>query len=246
MTRTLDVNADVGEGFGHDAALMRHITSANVACGFHAGDAETMAQTCALAVAHGVAIGAQVSYRDREGFGRRDRDVAPRRLLADILEQVEALRAAAQRAGGRVRYLKPHGALYNRVVWDHGQAAVVAEAARVSGLPVLGLPGSTVLDLAHRSGVGAFLEFFADRAYDVHGRLVSRASDGAVITDASVVAQRVRRLVADGVVESADGDVLAMEAHSICVHGDTEGAVELARAVRESLAGSGCDVAAFS
>jgi 5-oxoprolinase (ATP-hydrolysing) subunit A len=243
---TIDVNADVGEGFDTDAELLGVVSSANVACGFHAGDIDTMRACCDLAVRHGVAVGAQVSYRDREGFGRRDVEIAPDRLLDDIEEQIAALRDAARPAGADVRYLKPHGALYNRVVWDGDQADSVVEAARRHGLAVLGLPGSTVLARARAAGVPAYREFFADRGYTSDGRLLPRTEPGAVVDDADDVAGRIRRLVADGSVVSVDGVDVAADADSVCVHGDTPGAVGLARRVRAALEDAGCSVRPFT
>lgn len=234
-----DLNADVGEGFAFDAELLTVITSANVACGFHAGDAATMQAVCEGAAEHGVAVGAQVSYRDREGFGRREMDIAHGALAADLDEQVRVLAVIADRAGGTVTYLKPHGALYNRTVADPGQAATVAEVAARFGLPVLGLPGSRLLDHAERLGLRTLREFFADRAYDARAGLVSRAREGAVIADASVVAARVRQLVTDGSVTTIEGDTVPVGADSVCVHGDSPDALDLARAVRAALTEAG-------
>jgi UPF0271 protein len=245
MSAALDLNADVGEGFGTDADLFAVITSANVACGFHAGDRSTMAQCCQHAVRNGVAVGAQVSYRDREGFGRRDVEIDRTALLADIEEQIEALRDAAGSAGAVVGYLKPHGALYNRVVWDAEQAAAVVEAARRNALALLGLPGSVVLQQAAAASVRAYREFFADRGYTTAGRLVARSDPGALVEDADDVAARVGRLVTEGVVRSVDGVDVAVEADSVCVHGDTPDAVALAGAVRRAIVGAGCSLRSF-
>jgi UPF0271 protein len=241
----LDLNADVGEGFDADEQLFAVVTSANVACGFHAGDDATMRVACERAAERRVSVGAQVSYRDREGFGRRDVEIEPDALTSDLLEQIGALRAAAASTGISVRYLKPHGALYNRAARDPVQGSAVVDAARQTGLPLLGLPGSVVADLATAAGVRVFAEFFADRGYRSDGRLVPRSEPDAVIEDAAAVSARVRRLVAEGWVRSVDGDRVDLRADSVCVHGDTQGAAELARAVRRAIEESGCDVRPF-
>jgi UPF0271 protein len=239
--RRIDLNADLGEGFGvwrlgDDDALLDVVTSANVACGFHAGDPLIMRRVCAGAVARSVAIGAQVSYRDLAGFGRRFLDVAPAELAADVLYQLAALDGIARTVGGRVTYVKPHGALYNATVTHDEQAAAVVEA--VAGydpsLAVLGLPGSALLTRAGRAGLRAVPEGFADRGYTAEGTLVPRGRPGALIDDPAIVAERAVRMAVDGVVES------------ICLHGDTPGAVELARSVRAALAAAGIAVAAFT
>ncbi|MGK5552645.1 LamB/YcsF family protein [Actinomadura kijaniata] len=240
----IDINADLGEGFGiwrlgDDAALLEVVTSANVACGFHAGDPLTMRRVCADAVARGVTIGAQVSYRDLAGFGRRAMDVAPAELTAEVLYQIAALDGVARTEGGRVAYVKPHGALYNRVVGDAEQARAVADAVRAydPALPLLTLPGSAVYEAAKDLTVVA--ECFADRAYTPEGRLVSRREPGAVVHDPDAVVERAVRMATDGTVVAVDGSVVRLDARSICVHGDTPGAVELARAVRSALEAAG-------
>ena len=244
MQQRYDLNADVGEGFGFDDDLLDVISSANVACGFHAGDPLTMRTLCSWAAERDVAVGAQVSYRDREGFGRRDVEVAEPDLVADLLEQVEALSAAATDASTSVRYVKPHGALYNRCVHDPEHARAVVSAARTYALPVLGLPGSVLLDLASAAGLPARREFFADRAYDAAGHLVARSVPGAVIEDPALVVARVRRLVRSGTVVSVDGGELDVAADSICVHGDTAGAAALATSVRRALEAEGVSLVA--
>ncbi|QKW05426.1 LamB/YcsF family protein [Streptomyces sp. NA04227] len=251
--RPVDLNADLGEGFGHwrltdDEALLSVVTSANVACGFHAGDAVTMRRVCELAVAHGVRIGAQVSYRDLAGFGRRAMDVPAEELAAEVAYQIGALEVFARAAGGRVAYVKPHGALYNRVVHDEEQAAAVIEGVRLAGgaLPVLGLPGSRLLRAAAKSSLVAVAEAFADRAYTDEGTLVPRGSAGAVLSDADEVVARSVRMATTGCVTSAGGREIRVRARSLCVHGDTPGAVDLARRVRRALAESGAVVEAFA
>jgi 5-oxoprolinase (ATP-hydrolysing) subunit A len=249
----LDLNSDLGEGFGRwalgdDAALLQVVTSANVACGFHAGDPATMERTVRTAVEHGVAIGAQVSYPDLVGFGRRELDVAPADLTADVLYQLGALEAFARAAGSRVRYVKPHGALYNRIVRDPVQAAAVVEAVRRydPALPLLTLPGSAAMAAAAEAGVPAVGEGFADRAYTPEGRLVSRREPGAVLDDPERVAARAVRMATEGRVETADGGEVTVEVRSLCVHGDTPGAVELARAVRAALEAAGVALEALA
>ena len=242
----VDLNADLGEGVTDDAGLLGVVTSANVACGFHAGDPQTMRKVCALAAERGVSVGAQVSYRDRANFGRRELDVGADQLYADVAEQLTALRDAAQGAGTVVAYVKPHGALYNRAVRDAEQAAAVVAAVRDGGrMPVLGLLGSKLLDLARQAGLLAVPEAFADRAYTPEGALVSRGTEGAVLTDPDVVAARAVKIATTGVVESISGSPVPTGARSICVHGDTPGAVHIARRVREALESAGVMVRSF-
>ncbi|NKQ27464.1 LamB/YcsF family protein [Streptomyces galbus] len=249
----IDLNADLGEGFGRwrltdDEGLLSLVTSANVACGFHAGDAATMRRVCALAAERGVTIGAQVSYRDLAGFGRRAMDVPSAELAAEVAYQIGALEVFARAAGARVAYVKPHGALYNRVVRDEEQAAAVVEGVLLAGaaLPVLGLPGSRLLDLAAKAGLGAVPEAFADRAYTDAGTLVPRTQEGAVIEDPGAVVERSVGLACDGRVTSRSGAPVEVRARSLCVHGDTPGAVDLARRVRRRLEESGARVEAFA
>ncbi|WP_328441613.1 LamB/YcsF family protein [Streptomyces sp. NBC_00444] len=248
----IDLNADLGEGFGRwrltdDEQLLSVVTSANVACGFHAGDAVTMRRVCELAAERGVRIGAQVAYRDLAGFGRRAMDVPPAELAAEVAYQIGALEVFARAAGTRVSYVKPHGALYNRVVHDEEQACAVVDGVLLAdaSLPVLGLPGSRLLDLAGKAGLPAVTEAFADRAYTDEGTLVPRGQDGAVVTDPDTVVERSVGLARFGVVTSHSGAQIDVRAQSLCLHGDTPGAVELARRVREKLQESGVRVEAF-
>ncbi|MDQ1617303.1 MAG: 5-oxoprolinase (ATP-hydrolyzing) subunit [Actinomycetota bacterium] len=236
--RSVDLNSDLGEGFGvwrlgDDEALLEVVTSANVACGFHAGDATTMRRVCEHAVRREVSIGAQVGYRDLAGFGRRRIDIDPDELAADVLYQVGALDAIARAAGGRVAYVKPHGALYNRTVDDSEQAAAVVRAVLDHGgdLPVVGLPGSVLLGAAAEAGLRPVTEGFPDRGYTADGTLVPRGQPGAVLTDPTQVASRALELAAT--------------VDTLCVHGDTPGAVHLARAVRDALADAGLAVTSF-
>jgi UPF0271 protein len=249
----MDLNSDLGEGFGRwtlgdDDALLAIVTSANVACGFHAGDPTVLRRTCARAAERGVAIGAQVGYRDLAGFGRRFIDVEPAELTNDVLYQIGALEAMARVAGSRVVYVKPHGALYNTIVHHESQAAAVVEAVRCydPSLPVLGLPGSAWLRLAGEAGLPTVAEAFADRAYTPEGTLVSRRQPGAVLHDAGVIAARCVRLASDGEIEAVDGTIVTVRAQSICVHGDTAGAVAIAAAVRAALRDAQVEIAPFA
>jgi UPF0271 protein len=250
---TIDLNADLGEGFGRwsltdDDALLAVVTSANVACGFHAGDPSTIRRVCDVAVAAGVSIGAQVSYRDLAGFGRRAMDVPPDELADEITYQIGALSVFAVSAGDRVRYVKPHGALYHRVVNDPDQAeAVVAGIRRAADdLTVLGFPGSELLRVASAAGLSVVGEAFADRAYGADGTLVSRREAGAVLTDQSAVVAQALRLATAGEVVMTDGRVRAVRAGSLCLHGDTPGAAGLAARVRDELIARGVTVVPFA
>ncbi len=249
----IDLNSDLGEGFGiwtlgDDAALLDVVTSANIACGFHGGDPGIMRRTCAAAVGRGVAIGAQVSYRDLAGFGRRKIDMPRAELTDDVLYQLGALDGFARVAGDRVRYVKPHGALYNAIVDDAEQAAAVVDAITLydPALPVLGLPGSEWLRQAAAAGLTTVPEFFADRAYTPQGRLVSRRLPGAVLHDPAEVAARCADWLRTGSVAAVDGTTVPIEARSVCVHGDTPGAVEMARQVAERLTGAGAALTRFA
>jgi UPF0271 protein len=249
---SIDLNADLGEGFGRwrltdDEQLLSVVTSANVACGFHAGDAVTMRRVCDLAAERGVRIGAQVSYRDLAGFGRRAMDVPAEELAAETAYQIGALAVFARAAGSRVSYVKPHGALYNRVVHDEEQAAAVVEGVLLCGerLPLLGLPGSTLHTMAEKAGLPTVTEAFADRAYTAQGTLVPRGESGAVISDESAVVERSVSMARFGQVTARCGRSVGVRARSLCLHGDTPGAVALARRVRAELESAGVRVEAF-
>ncbi|MFF8791148.1 LamB/YcsF family protein [Streptomyces sp. NPDC015125] len=249
----IDLNADLGEGFGRwqltdDEALLSVVTSANVACGFHAGDPATMRRVCELAAERGVVIGAQVSYRDLAGFGRRAMEVPPDELSAEITYQIGALDIFARAAGTRVRYVKPHGALYNRCVHDEEQAAAVIDGIRAAGggLPVLGLPGSRLHEAARRAELPVVGEAFADRAYTDEGTLVPRRDPGAVVHDADEVVKRALGMARDRTVTSRDGRRVGITARSLCLHGDTPGAADLARRVRSELAAAGVHIRSFA
>ncbi|HEX8095816.1 LamB/YcsF family protein [Jatrophihabitans sp.] len=249
----VDLNADLGEGFGAwtagaDEDLLGIITSANVACGFHAGDPVIMRRVCAEAVRRGVAIGAQVGYRDLVGFGRRRIDIAPDDLSADVLYQLGALDGFARAAGDQVRYLKPHGALYHAAATDAGQAGAVISALLGWGrpLPVLTLPGSALASAADAAGLPVVFEAFCDRGYRADGSLVPRGQPGAVLHEAGEIADRALAMVTDGEVPAVDGSRVTVRPASLCVHGDTPGAAAIARAVRDRLTGAGVRLAAFT
>jgi 5-oxoprolinase (ATP-hydrolysing) subunit A len=250
---TLDLNSDLGESFGRwelgdDEAMLALVTSANVACGFHAGDPTTLRRTCAGAVQHDVVVGAQVGYRDLAGFGRRFIDVAPNELADDVVYQIGALDGMCRVAGTAVRYVKPHGALYNAIVHHEEQAAAVVAAvvAYDRTLPVLGLPGSVFLRRAAEAGLTVVAEAFADRAYTPEGTLVSRRLDGAVLHDPAEIARRCVAMATGDLIADADGGPLVLRPDSICVHGDTPGAVQIARQVREALTAAGVPLAPFT
>ena len=213
-----DLNADLGESFGawtlgDDAALMEIITSANVACGFHAGDPLTLRQACAMAVSRGVTIGAQVSYRDLAGFGRREMDVPAAELTAEILYQIAALDGIARAEGGAVRYVKPHGALYHRVARDpvQGDALIQAVLAFDPALPLLTKPDGHAARIAVDAGMRVVTEAYADRAYGADGALVPRGQAGAVLTDPDLVAGRAVVMVTTGTVAATDGTQVRLE-----------------------------------
>ncbi|MDZ7911831.1 MAG: 5-oxoprolinase subunit PxpA [Rhodococcus sp. (in: high G+C Gram-positive bacteria)] len=253
MGYSVDLNSDLGEGFGawtlgDDDAMLELVTSANMACGFHAGDPTTLLATCESAATRGVRIGAQVGYRDLAGFGRRFIDVSPNDLTADVIYQIGALDGLARVAGSRVTYVKPHGALYNAIVHHRRQARAVVAAvvAYDSSLPVLGLPGSVFLEEARDAGLEIVAEVFADRAYTAEGTLVPRTESGAVLHDPTLVAERVRRMVVDGELVAVDGSTLKVAAASVCVHGDSPAAVDMAVAIRALLDSSGVEITPFT
>ncbi|UXM92086.1 LamB/YcsF family protein [Paenarthrobacter sp. JL.01a] len=249
----MDLNADLGESFGSwtlgdDASMFRNVSSANVACGFHAGDPLTMLDSCRAAFELDVRVGAHVGYRDLAGFGRRSLDMTFDELFGDVLYQLGALDGMAHAVGASVDYVKPHGALYNRIVRDAEQAEAVVAAVHAydPGLPVLGLPGSAWITLADEAGHPVFREAFVDRAYLPDGTLVPRTQEGAVLHDtAAVVAQAVRLATRKEVV-AIDGSVVPVQADSLCIHGDTPGAVNMAAAVREGLEQAGVNIEAFA
>jgi UPF0271 protein len=250
MTTTIDLNADLGEGFGRwrlgdDEALLDVVTSANVACGFHAGDPAGLLRVVDAAHRRGVVVGAHVSYRDLVGFGRRYVEASHDELVADVVWQIGGLTGVARAVGGSVRYVKPHGALYSVVADAEGRGAAHAGALieavlRVDpALPVVGLAGSAFLDRAERAGLHVVAEAFADRAYESSGALVPRARPGAVLHDAGEIRDRVLRLVETGTVRSVDGVDVELRADTVCVHGDSPDAVAIAVGVRSALEEAG-------
>lgn len=248
-----DLNSDSGESFsswrmGNDDAMMTIVTSANIACGFHAGDPSVMRSTITAAAAHDVAVGAHVSYRDINHFGRVFVDVAPSELIDEVIYQIGALQAMASVVGSRVSYVKPHGALYNTIVHHTVQATAVAEAIGQvdDSLAVLCQPGSEIARVAGERGLRVVYEAFADRAYNPDGSLVSRREPGAVLHDPEEIAARVVRMATDHQVVAVDGSVLDLDADSVCVHGDTPGAVSIAAAVRTALTDAGIELARFA
>lgn len=246
----IDLNADLGElpgaaGAQTDAELLQVVTSANVACGGHAGDAASMRRVLSVAQAHGVAVGAHLSYPDRAGFGRRNMALSAQDLLDSLQEQLVALRDIAAEVGTEVTYIKAHGALYNATVMSDAPAALLLEVALESNLPILTLAGGRLAELAQRSQLRAFAEFFADRAYDPDGRLRNRERPGAILTDDNLVTKRVVELVQTSSVLSYDGQVLAISADSICVHGDTPGSIARAKRIRSALTDQQVSLASF-
>lgn len=250
----IDINADLGEGDGPwrkgpvpDEALFALVTSANVAAGGHAGDPALIARTCEFAVRHGVAIGAHPSYNDREGFGRRRVEVPRAVLTAQVRDQISAVAAAARAAGGTMTHVKPHGALYNRIVSDEEQARAIVEAILGfdSTLTLVGLPGSRVLVLAGEAGIPTAREAFVDRGYRADGTLVPRGEPGALVTDLGLVGERAVRLAVDRQVVAVGGTVIDVAADTLCLHSDTPGSVAIASAVRAALAAAGVTVAPF-
>ena len=248
----IDLNSDLGESLGtwrmgDDAAMLDIVSSANVACGFHAGDPAGVLRTLREAQARGVMVGAHVAYRDLLGFGRRNMDVESADLIADVIYQIGALKGLAAAAGTSVRYVKPHGALYNTIAHDARQARDVITAIREvdASLVLVALAGSPLLGWAQNQGLRVLAEAFADRAYTPAGALVSRRDPGAVLHDPTLIAERMLHLVSDGVVEAIDGSLIRLQADSICVHGDSPGAVAIARHLRDRFEQAGVTVAAF-
>ena len=250
---SVDLNCDMGEGFGPyrmgpDAELLELVTSASIACGFHAGDPRIMDATVRQAAGRGVSVGAHVSYPDLAGFGRRHLAVSPDELITDVLYQIGALEAFCRRHGTAIRYVKAHGALYNDLADDEALAAALAEAVEAYDrtLAVLVLAGSAAAEVIGGRGIRVVREGFADRAYTPRGRLLSRREPGAVITDPAEVAARGARLAAGLPVSACDGSEVTVDADSICVHGDTQGAVALAAGLRRALAEAGIECRAFA
>jgi len=248
----IDLNADVGESFGaftigDDAGLMKVVTSANVAAGFHAGDPSVLRRTIRMAKMHGVAVGAHPGFPDLAGFGRREMHVTTQEAEDLVLYQLAAVAGVAAAEGARLQHVKAHGALFNMAAVDRdlAEALVRAVASFDRTLILFASPGSEMASAAGRLGLRVAHEVFADRAYDSNGRLVPRQQVGAVVHDVDVVVARAVRLATDGTVVTLDGSVLKLDAQTMCVHGDTPGAARLAAAVRQGLEAAGVMVAAI-
>ncbi|CAN7745862.1 LamB/YcsF family protein [Rhizobium sp. LjRoot258] len=249
----IDLNSDLGESFGpwsmgDDVSMLSIVTSANIACGFHAGDPAAILGVLKEAARRSVSVGAHVGYRDLVGFGRRNMDPSSEELIGDTIYQIGALQGLAKVAHTRVRYVKPHGALYNTIANDARQAADVIAAIQAvdSSLILMALSGAPIVAQARSSGLTVICEAFADRAYNADGSLVNRRLPGAVIHDPEVVASRMLRLVTEGRITAIDGTEIELEAQSICVHGDTPAAVSIARTVRDTLVGGGIELKSFT
>lgn len=249
----VDLNSDLGESFGpwpmgDDVAMLLIVTSANIACGFHAGDPAGILSVLKEAARLGVAVGAHVGYRDLVGFGRRNMDPSSEELIGDIIYQIGALQGLARAAGTRVSHVKPHGALYNTIAHDQRQADDVIAAIKAvdPSLALMALSGAPIVERARSAGLTVICEAFADRAYNADGSLVSRRFPGSVIHDPDLVASRMLRLVKERRITAIDGTEIDLEAQSICVHGDTPAAVAIARSVREALIGDGVELKNFT
>ncbi len=240
----IDLNCDMGEGAGFDDQLLPLVSSVNVACGFHAGDPTSLRETLRLARRHGVAVGAHPSYPDREGFGRNAMARSPEKVRDDVLYQVAALAGLCRAEAVALGHVKPHGALYNAAAQDRALAEALCEAVRSfdPALTVVCLAGSPMVEVVRAAGLACAEEAFADRAYTSRGALVPRSQPGAVIEEAARVAERVSLLARQGVVGSIDGKVVPVRADTLCVHGDTPGALGLLRAIRARLAADGVEV----
>jgi UPF0271 protein len=253
MTSYLDLNSDVGESFGpyvigETATLMSQITSANVACGFHAGDPRIMQATVALARQHGVGVGAHVGYHDLVGFGRRAIAASPEEIATDVLYQIGALFAFSQAAGVPLRHVKAHGALYNQAERDRTVAEALVEGIRQFGSPltVVATGGSAMVSAAAEAGLPVAREAFADRAYRGDGTLAPRTMPGSVLADPELVAERAVRLATRGLVETIDGREIEVPCDTLCLHGDTPGATALAKRVRSALESAGVELRQLS
>ncbi len=242
----IDLNSDLGEGDPYDNELLAIVSSCNIACGGHAGDAESMARTALVAIENGVSVGAHPGYPDREGFGRESRFLTGDALYESLTEQVEALADVAAQLGTRLTHVKPHGALYNDAVSDSELSDIIARVtSEVPGSPALmGMANTEMQKAAERHGLAFIAEAFVDRAYESDGTLVSRKEPGAVHADLSVATTQAVGLATRGQVTARDGDVISVEADTLCIHGDTPGAAEAARAVRDVLESHGVEIRA--
>jgi len=251
--RTIDLNSDLGESFGawkmgDDDAMLGIVSSANVACGFHAGDPVGILKTLRAATERGVAVGAHIGYRDLVGFGRRNMDPSSAELMGDVVYQIGALQGLATAAGTTVTYVKPHGALYNTIAFDERQASDVIGAIKSidADLVLMALAASPLVEQARNAGLKVVAEAFADRAYTSDGQLLSRREAGALLTDPIQITERMIRMVEDGFVPAVDGGKARIDAQSICVHGDNPHAVEIARHVRNGLERAGLTIRSFA
>ncbi|SOZ14749.1 putative lipoprotein, LamB/YcsF family protein [Cupriavidus taiwanensis] len=242
----IDLNADLGEGCGNDEALLALISSANIACGWHAGDAATMVQTVKWALAHGVAIGAHPSYPDRENFGRTEMQRDPEHVYADVLYQIGALAAIVRAQGGVLHHVKPHGALYNQAVRDPALARAIVRAVRDfdADLVFFGLAGSQMIDVAKEAGLRVKQEVFADRGYNPDGTLVKRGTPGALHEDEEVALDQTLTMVREQRVRAIDGTWVPIQAETVCLHGDGAHALAFARRIRERLGAEGIAIRA--
>lgn len=252
-SKHIDLNSDLGESYGawkmgNDEQILGIVSSANIACGFHAGDPSNILSTLKHAAKHDVCVGAHVSYPDLVGFGRRNMDLSYEELYADVLYQISALQGLAQVAGTKVSYVKPHGALYNTIATNLTQAQAVIDAIQHfdKTLVLVALAGSPLIKFAREQGLSVISEAFADRAYHRDGALVSRRLEGAVLHDAEIIAQRVLNMIQNGGIESIEGDFTLIQADTICLHGDTLGAVKMAAKIRDVLLENKIEVRAFS
>lgn len=242
----IDLNADLGEGCGNDEALLALISSANIACGWHAGDAATMVQTVKWALERGVAIGAHPSYPDRENFGRTEMQRDPEHVYADVLYQIGALDAIVRAQGGMLHHVKPHGALYNQAVRDPALARAIVRAVRDfdPDLVFFGLAGSQMIDVAKEAGLRVKQEVFADRGYNADGTLVKRGTPGALHEDEEVALDQTLTMVREQRVRAIDGTWVPIHAETVCLHGDGAHALAFARRIRERLGAEGIAIRA--
>ena len=243
---SVDLNCDIGEGCGNDAELMRYISSANIACGFHAGDEATMRRTVELALENGVAVGAHPGYRDRENFGRTEMSLSRDGIRRLIFDQLEALKAECDRQGAKIRHIKPHGALYNQAAKDRELASALAEAVSGfdSGLTFYGLSGSLIIEEADRIGLKTASEVFADRTYQSDGTLTPRSHPDALILETETSLTQVLDMIRYSRVRSTDAIMVLIKAETICIHGDGPKAVEFAKLIRERLTSEGISIGA--
>jgi UPF0271 protein len=252
LAQSIDLNADLGEhdgdGYSSDALLLDVVSSANIACGKHAGSLEVMRRTVALAYERGVSIGAHPGYPDREGFGRRETGLSLEHILESFEKQIQNLQACCDAEGARLRYVKPHGALYNRASKDAELASLLADSvARIdSSLVMLALAGSLLESESQSHGLRAAAEAFIDRGYMKDGSLVPRDRDGAIIENPDVAAERAVRLATMGTVKTNDGDIISVKADSLCVHGDSHNALHTVRLAREKLEEEGFTISPFA